>query len=65
MPAWFAAMGLAMMQPVSPLAAYKLALEEFMASHQPRWTSRPVLEELDLSAPLTLCQYLDRCWSTV
>ncbi len=62
MPAWFAAMGQAMMTPVWPSAAGVLGLVKFVSRYQPDWKSAPVVAEFDLPHQTTVAEYLDRHW---
>ncbi|MDJ0630980.1 MAG: NmrA family NAD(P)-binding protein [Rhodobacter sp.] len=62
MPAWFAAMGQALTRPFSPSASNVLALVKFVATYQPRWESRTIVDEFDLPAQMTVRQYIERHW---
>ena len=59
-PAWFAALGQAMMKPVWPSAAGVLGLVKFVARYQPDWNSAPVVAEFDLPRQIGVAEHLNR-----
>ena len=60
LPAWFIGAGRAMMQPFSSSATGVLALAEFVATYQPRWDSKPLVDMLGLPPQTTVEEYLER-----